>query len=137
MNGEYLENDAATRKLGARLARQLSAGDVLLLEGELGAGKTTLVRGLLRELGYEGDVRSPTFDLMHVYATEPPVLHADLYRLTSAEGIGMEDFLESHLVVVEWPDRGRELLTGLPSWAVRLEFKLPGRLAFVSPPDEA
>ncbi|MFZ4509126.1 MAG: tRNA (adenosine(37)-N6)-threonylcarbamoyltransferase complex ATPase subunit type 1 TsaE, partial [Fimbriimonas sp.] len=70
-----------TQAVGAALARNAQPGDLFLLEGELGAGKTTLVRGFLNELGWTGAVRSPTFTLLNLYETNPPVLHADLYRV--------------------------------------------------------
>ena len=89
--------------LGERLAKVLQEGDVVLFEGELGAGKTTLIRGILHGLGWEEPVRSPTYNLFSPYATTPPVLHADLYRLTDAQGTGIEDYLDSHLCLIEWP----------------------------------
>ena len=103
---------------------------MVLLYGELGAGKTTLVRGLLAGAGWEGAVRSPTFNLMQVYSTEPPILHADLYRLKSAAGIGLEDYLETHICLIEWPDR----LEDVPEDAVvvRIEFDGDGRQIEIS-----
>ena len=89
--------------LGERLAKVLREGDVVLFEGELGAGKTTLIRGILHGLGWEEPVRSPTYNLFCPYATTPPVLHADLYRLSDAQGTGIEDYLDSHLCLIEWP----------------------------------
>lgn len=95
------ENDML--ELGQRLAQVLLAGDVVLFEGELGAGKTTLIRGILHGLGWKEPVRSPTFNLFSVYPTRPPVLHADLYRVVSAQGTGLEDYLDTHLCLIEWP----------------------------------
>lgn len=101
---EYVvEGEESMLVLGAQLIQGWSEGDLVLLEGNLGAGKTTLVRGMLQQLGWEQPVRSPTFNLFSVYATEPKVLHADLYRLTNAAGIGIEDYLDTHLCLVEWP----------------------------------
>lgn len=100
-----LPDEAATLALGRVIARRLRPGDLVRLEGPLGAGKTTLVRGLLAELGWTGPVRSPTFNLLHVYPTDPPVVHADLYRVASAEGTGLEDYAETHVLLVEWSDR--------------------------------
>ncbi|MER3496007.1 MAG: tRNA (adenosine(37)-N6)-threonylcarbamoyltransferase complex ATPase subunit type 1 TsaE, partial [Armatimonadota bacterium] len=78
--------------------------DAFLLSGELGAGKTVFARGFLGALGWEGAVRSPTYPILHPYPTSPPVLHADLYRLSSAEGIGVEDYESTHILLIEWPD---------------------------------
>lgn len=106
---EFLADEAATRAFGASLAARFGAGDLVVLSGELGAGKTTLVRGLLEALGHEGPVRSPTFNLIQTYSTQPPVLHADLYRLGQGADIGLEDYLDDHLCLVEWPDRDPRL----------------------------
>lgn len=124
------------RALGAGLAPRLKVGELVLLEGELGAGKTTLVRGLLSALGVFAGVRSPTFNLIQVYATEPPVLHADLYRLKSGLGIGIEDYLDDHLCLIEWPERGVDLLEGLPAWRIQIEFDGDGRIVHVTPPSQ-
>lgn len=101
------------------------------LEGPLGAGKTTLVRGLLEALGHEGPVRSPTFNLLQAFDTDPPVLHADLYRVSSAEGTGLEDYLDTHVVLVEWPDR---LPDDPEHWRVEIAFEGEGRKATVISP---
>lgn len=118
------------KALGARLLPLLSVGRMVLLFGELGAGKTTLVRGLLSAAGWEGAVRSPTFNLMQVYETDPPILHADLYRLKSAAGIGLEDYLETHICLIEWPDRLDEVPEDVV--VVRIDFDGEGRLVEVS-----
>jgi tRNA threonylcarbamoyladenosine biosynthesis protein TsaE len=96
-------NESEMLALGAKLASVFAIGDLVYLEGNLGAGKTTLVRGILAELGWKKPVRSPTFNLFNVYETVPPVVHADLYRLNNAFGTGIEDYLETHVVLVEWP----------------------------------
>ena len=126
-----LADEGATRALGAALARRLGAGALVRLEGPLGAGKTTLVRGLLEALGHEGPVRSPTFNLLQSFDTDPPVLHADLYRVASAEGTGLEDYLDSHLVLVEWPDR---LPEDPEHWRVEIAFDGEGRTARIRKP---
>ncbi len=113
--GLHLENEAATESLGAGLAHRLPAGSVVFLRGELGAGKTTLVRGFLRELGYPGAVKSPTYTLVESYLLEGRrILHFDLYRLSDPEELeymGIRDYFDgSTTCFVEWPERGEGLL---------------------------
>lgn len=100
---------------GARLATCLTPPCVLYLEGDLGTGKTTLTRGLLRGLGHEGAVRSPTYTLIEPYALSTMQLHhLDLYRLGDPEELeylGLRDLIDADAAwVVEWPDRGLGLL---------------------------
>ena len=109
-----LADAAATEQLGARLADSVTPAVVYLI-GELGAGKTTLVRGFIHALGYSGKVRSPTYTLVEPYACERcPVFHLDLYRLADAEELewlGLRDMLaEPALLMVEWPERGSGVL---------------------------
>lgn len=112
-------DEAATEALGAALARSLPTGvDRALsvhLQGDLGAGKTTLVRGFLRALGVTGAVRSPTYGLLEPYAVAGrAVLHLDLYRLaepTEVEALGLRDHDEPGAVwLIEWPERGAAVL---------------------------
>jgi tRNA threonylcarbamoyladenosine biosynthesis protein TsaE len=96
--------------LGRRLARVLEGG-IVFLEGELGAGKTTLARGILRGLGHTGTVRSPTYTLVEPYALPgATVYHLDLYRLVDPEELewlGLRDMLQGDaLLLIEWPERG-------------------------------
>jgi tRNA threonylcarbamoyladenosine biosynthesis protein TsaE len=98
----------ATETAAERLARHLRRGDLLLLEGPLGAGKTTFVRGLARGLGTQAHVMSPTFQLVRVYAGPLQLAHVDLYRLEQGAGVadlGLEELLDEGAVVVEWGDR--------------------------------
>jgi tRNA threonylcarbamoyladenosine biosynthesis protein TsaE len=96
-----------TEALAARLALALRAGDVVAVSGELGAGKTTFVRGAARALGVTRPVTSPTFTLGHVYQASVPVAHLDLYRLG---GLGAEDwaalepYFDGTIAFVEWPE---------------------------------
>lgn len=103
-----------TEALGERLAPHLRAGDVLALHGDLGAGKTTLVRGVVRGLGSPDRVSSPTFVLMNVYEGRLPVYHFDAYRLAGPEdleAIGAEEYLEGDgVALVEWSERAAGLL---------------------------
>jgi tRNA threonylcarbamoyladenosine biosynthesis protein TsaE len=101
---------SAMEALGARLAPCLGSG-IVYLHGDLGAGKTTLARGILRGLGYQDKVRSPTYSLVEPYDMEQgAVYHLDLYRLTDPEELewlGLRDMLSgSSLLLVEWPERG-------------------------------
>ena len=110
---------ARTRALGRRIARHLRASDVLLLQGPLGAGKTTFAQGIGAGLHVEGPVRSPTFVLMtrHVPAegAKLPLYHADLYRLDDVlqvEDLALDEQARDGVLLVEWPERGVEALPG-------------------------
>lgn len=105
-----LEDPAATAGFGRRLAAQLRAGDVILLKGELGAGKTTLARAVIAALCGVDDAPSPTYTLVQTYETEngTPLWHADLYRIEDAaelEELGLDDAFDDAITLVEWPDR--------------------------------
>jgi tRNA threonylcarbamoyladenosine biosynthesis protein TsaE len=94
-----------TEAAGARLAAELRAGDVVLVSGELGAGKTTFVRGACRALGVTAKVTSPTFTIGQLYAGQPDVAHLDLYRLEGAEPGLLEDYLTPDRIgFMEWPE---------------------------------
>ncbi|WP_339827966.1 tRNA (adenosine(37)-N6)-threonylcarbamoyltransferase complex ATPase subunit type 1 TsaE [uncultured Parasphingorhabdus sp.] len=106
-----LESEQATLDVGRKLGALLRTGDKLALTGTLGAGKTTLARGILEGLGYDDEVPSPTFAIVQQYEppeTRIPVAHVDLYRIEDQEEIpelGLEDALEFGAMIVEWPDR--------------------------------
>jgi tRNA threonylcarbamoyladenosine biosynthesis protein TsaE len=103
-------SEAETIGLGRDLARDLVAGDVVLLEGPLGAGKTAFARGLAEGLGCDtAAVASPTFTIVHEYPGRLPLQHVDLYRLNPDEvdDLALEDLIEGHVLAVEWPDRWR------------------------------
>ena len=120
-----LNDEAATLAMGAKLAGLLKAGDVITMTGDLGAGKTTLVRGLLHALGHDGEVPSPSFAIVQPYeALALPVWHADLYRVESASELaelGLDSLADS-VLVVEWPEAGYD------AWpdALRLSLEITG-----------
>ncbi|MEJ5169831.1 MAG: tRNA (adenosine(37)-N6)-threonylcarbamoyltransferase complex ATPase subunit type 1 TsaE [Fimbriimonadales bacterium] len=117
------------------LLDRLRPGDWVLLEGELGAGKTTFCRTLIRMAGWSGPVRSPSFNLVQAFATEPPIAHVDLYRVPSEAGLGLEDFPADTIFLVEWPDRLREAHRGARMWRVRLHVGNSGRDLRIMGPD--
>lgn len=103
----------ATERLGERLGSLLRAGDVLLLQGELGAGKTAFTRGLARGAGSCDLVNSPTFVLLNEYAGPLRLFHADLYRLDDPDSVAdleLADYARSGALIVEWPERGADVL---------------------------
>ena len=118
---------AATDALGRAIAARLRQGDAVALWGDLGAGKTTLARAILRALGVESDVPSPTFTIVQGYETPRLfVSHYDLYRLKSPremEQLGWEDSLDQGAVLVEWPERAPE---ALPPEALHIRLMLDG-----------
>jgi tRNA threonylcarbamoyladenosine biosynthesis protein TsaE len=121
---DFISHSAAqTHRLGARLGELLQAGDVLLLEGDLGAGKTVFAQGVAAGLGIDDPVTSPTFTLIHEYEGRLPLYHVDLYRLAGdadAAAIGLEEYLWGEgVTLIEWPDRAGGLLP-----AERLEIAL-------------
>lgn len=110
-----LDSVEATHAYGRAWAEQCRPGDVIALHGVLGSGKTQLVKGLADGLGFEGEVTSPTFTIIHEYhGGRLPIYHLDLYRFESeadALRIGVEDYLPSEgVTVVEWPDRVASVL---------------------------
>jgi len=123
---EVVESTSAaeTEALGARIAERLRPGDVVLLSGDLGAGKTTLIRGACRALGITGPVTSPTFTIGQRYeGGRSPVSHLDLYRLESLEDEDpalLDDYLGPDAIAfIEWPGAGEGRL-GRPALEVRL-----------------
>jgi tRNA threonylcarbamoyladenosine biosynthesis protein TsaE len=114
---------AETEALAAVLAAGLALGDVVTVSGELGAGKTTFVRGACRALGVTAPVTSPTYTVGHRYEGEPDVSHLDLYRfsgVSAAEWGDLEPYFEGAIAFVEWPEAGADGLPE-PRVAVRLE----------------
>jgi tRNA threonylcarbamoyladenosine biosynthesis protein TsaE len=130
-----LQTESDTAALGARLAGLARAGDCLLLEGAIGAGKTHLARAFIRaRLGRMEEVPSPTFTLVQVYPAEVEIWHADLYRLTHPDEVrelGLDAAFDHAITLVEWPDR---LGSQVPAQALRLRLEQwgEGRRALVS-----
>ena len=119
---------AETRALGEKLAGRLRPGDVLLLEGDLGAGKSELTRGIARGLGVAETVTSPSFTILNVYESgRCPLYHFDWYRLESSEELyelGMDEYLGGDgIAVVEWPGRCPD---AVPESAVRIRMTAAG-----------
>ena len=114
MRREVISNSAAeTRRLGERLARRLKKGDVVLLQGELGAGKTCLAQGIGRGLRVAEPVKSSSFVLVNEYHGRLPVYHADLFRLNDpleVAELALEENAAAGLLLVEWPDRAPQEL---------------------------
>lgn len=120
-----LADAEATHAFGVRLAGVVQAGDVVTLSGPLGAGKTSVARGLLAALGLEGEAPSPSFAIVQPYRPPEvrlPVLHVDLYRLEHPDEVmelGLEDERADGLLLVEWPERG-----GKQAWPEALRLTL-------------
>jgi len=132
---------AAMDHLGAAIARNLRAGDVVALAGGLGAGKTTLARAIIAGLGHQGEVPSPSFAIIELY--EPPmvrlpVVHADFYRLKrpdEAEEIGLDDYRQGAALIAEWPEQAGGFAHEPGCLSIRLEPEVggSGRIAIVEP----
>ncbi len=115
-----------TRRLGEALGHAAKAGDVVLLSGELGAGKTVFVQGMARGLDFQGPVSSKSFVLLGEYVGRITLFHADLYRLESpaeVEDLALEEIGRDGVLVVEWPERGN---TVLPGESLTLHFEVSG-----------
>lgn len=135
-----LPDESASERLGEDIAAVLEAGDVVALRGELGAGKTTLARAVIRALANDAvlEVPSPTFTLVQAYDGRLTVHHFDLYRLGSAdelEELGLEEAVAAGAVLVEWPERGSGRLG--PATTVELREAEIGRRAIITGPDAA
>jgi tRNA threonylcarbamoyladenosine biosynthesis protein TsaE len=108
LRDEITGSPAETEAAGERFGRRLRLGDLVLLIGDLGAGKTTFVRGVARGAGSAAPVASPTFQLVRVYAGRMQLAHVDLYRIEKSSelaGLGLDELLDQGAVVVEWGDR--------------------------------
>ncbi|MHB1678520.1 MAG: tRNA (adenosine(37)-N6)-threonylcarbamoyltransferase complex ATPase subunit type 1 TsaE [Sulfuriferula sp.] len=131
----FLADEAATLNLGADLAKTLSSGAIVYLHGNLGAGKTTLTRGILRGLGYTGKVKSPTYTLVEVYTVfKLHLYHFDLYRFNDAsewdEG-GFGEYCDpASICLIEWPEKAAERLPE-PDLRLHLTPNNEGRSALI------
>lgn len=127
----------AMDQFGREIAGRLKAGDVVALTGGLGAGKTTLARGILRGLGHDGEVPSPTFTIIETYdppTVSVPVAHADFYRLkdpSEAEEIGLDDYRCDAVLLAEWPDHAGGFEHEAGCLSITLETADEGRVAIV------
>ena len=126
---EFVANNLEeTRNFAKQFASDLKAGDIVLLTGDLGAGKTTLVKAIAKELGYDGLVTSPTFTLLNQYSGKLPIYHFDMYRLKStAEAIesGLDEVLKQSdgVCFVEWPQKVASIL---PEKNIMLDISILG-----------
>ncbi len=120
----FVSNSTAqTEKYGEELAAELSAGTVVALYGDMGMGKTALVRGIARGMRLDAEVSSPTFALVHDYGGQPPLIHFDMYRITGWDDLqstGYFDYLSvGAVMVIEWAEN---IEAALPQNAIRLHF---------------
>ncbi|MGZ3196142.1 MAG: tRNA (adenosine(37)-N6)-threonylcarbamoyltransferase complex ATPase subunit type 1 TsaE [Croceibacterium sp.] len=125
---------AAMDRLGARIAAQLRPRDVVALSGSLGSGKTTLARAIIAALGHAGEVPSPTFTIVETYDLDPPLVHADFYRLErprEAEELGLDDYREGAALIAEWPEKAGGFAHEPGCLSIALEIAGSGRKAIV------
>ena len=111
-----------TQKLGEKFAKNINSGDIILLYGELGSGKTTFIKGILKGMKFSGEVTSPTFSLINEYDAIEKVIHIDCYREENIDrwiNLGIEDYFnESNIVIIEWPEI---LETIIPGKSLKIE----------------
>ena len=132
-----LANVEATERLGACFAKALKAPSLIFLHGELGAGKTSFVRGLMRQFGHRGAVKSPTYTLIERYCLDGTVLyHLDFYRLKALEEfeyLGLDElFAEPAMVLIEWPEVAEALLPAA-DFSLKFSYTEAGRRVEIHP----
>jgi tRNA threonylcarbamoyladenosine biosynthesis protein TsaE len=128
----HSSSPAETEEIAARLARELTPGDVVTISGELGSGKTTFVRGACRELGVTAPVTSPTYTIGHRYRGSVPISHLDLFRfagVSAAEWGDLEPYFDDAIVFVEWPEAAAD---DLPPVRVRVRLEYDGSARILS-----
>ena len=124
MNDEISRSPGESERIGKRIADKLKAGDVVGFTGELGTGKTFLIRAICKALGAKDLVTSPTFTLMHIYSGRERILHLDCFRITSpqeAELLGLDEYFESNYIcLIEWADK---IVSLLPESTIHVALK--------------
>lgn len=135
-----LADEAATHAAGAAIAAALRPGDVVLIDGPLGAGKTTLVRGIIAALGHDGEVPSPSFAIVQPYeALMLPLWHVDLYRIddpSELAELGLDTILADGALVVEWPSRAGDNVWPASALRLSLEVLPDGERRLTAAPSE-
>ena len=131
-----LSNEKNTLDLGKDISTHLAAGLLIFLKGDLGAGKTTLARGLIMGLGHTGSVKSPTYSLIEQYEFDVFTLnHFDLYRFTDSNEwstSGFQEYINSYdVTLIEWPEKSAELLPK-PDLEIELTYKNESRIAYIN-----
>ena len=125
MNKNYITTDYLdTQKLGESFSKKIKKGDIILLYGDLGSGKTTFVKGILKGFNFPSEVTSPTFSLINEYEADKKVIHVDCYRETEIKrwiNIGIEDYFNSSdIIIIEWPEILEDII---PHYAIKIEMK--------------
>ncbi|GGG01608.1 MULTISPECIES: tRNA (adenosine(37)-N6)-threonylcarbamoyltransferase complex ATPase subunit type 1 TsaE [Cysteiniphilum] len=131
-----IENELEMLKFGKQISQSLNKGDVIYLHGDLGAGKTTLTKGILQGLGFTGSVKSPTYTLVETYPINGITLqHFDLYRLSDPEElewIGIRDYFTNDTIsLIEWPQKGGDFLPR-PTKEIYIQYANTGRAITIS-----
>ena len=122
----FSSSDLETQKVGIKLSKYLVAGDIICLNGEIGAGKTTFTKGVLKGLNYNGDVTSPTFSLINEYNAKFKVIHIDCYREKNIHNwleIGILDYFSSNnIILIEWAENIKNLIPK-EAYQIKISYK--------------